>query len=223
MIKQDIISCVLEPGQQIIQAQLSQDYGIGLTPVREALQRLAQQGLVQSVPRVGYVVSPITFSDLQEIFELRLTLESAALRLAILRASDKQLAEIARMANFTYTYHDKASYKTFLARNADFHTSIAIAGGNRRLADAVARVLDELTRVFHLGLDLRDSAEEKLNDHLRLTEALCDRDSDRAQRLIQEEIERSQKRVYDALRGHMGGRVALTKVGERTGFDDSTR
>ena len=62
VIKADIITCVLRPGQQIAQPRFAERYGMGLTPVREALQRLAQEGFVQAVPRFGYIISPIAIS-----------------------------------------------------------------------------------------------------------------------------------------------------------------
>ncbi len=209
LVKQDILSCVLQPGQQIIQAQIAEKYNLGITPTREALKRLEQEGFVQSVPRFGYIVSPVTLSDLHELFELRMILETAAVRLAVERASDESLAEIVRMAGFRYVYKDRASYSAYLAENARFHTAIALAAGNQRLADAVGRVLDELTRVFHMALDLRDSAEEKARDHVNLAEAIAARDMDRAMHFIHEEIAHSQRRVLEALGGRLGSWLTL--------------
>lgn len=209
LVKQDILSCVLQPGQQIVQSQIAEKYNLGLTPTREALKRLEQEGFVRSVPRFGYIVSHITLSDLQEIFELRLILESAAVRLAVERAPDERLAELKELATCRYIYQDRESYGAYLAENARFHTAIALAAGNHRLADSVAKVLDELTRVFHMALELRDSADEKVRDHLNLVEAMIARDMDRALHYIHEEVSHSQRRVLEALAGHLAGRVIL--------------
>ncbi len=207
-IKKEIITCALEPGQQIVQHQLAARHGIGLTPIREALQRLALEGFVQPIPRFGYIVSPITFSDVHEIFELRSILESAAARLASLRATDQQLAEFSAAANFTYVFKDPDSYSHFLDLNADFHRSLGLLAGNQRLADQISKVLDQLTRVFHLGLDLRDSTDEMRDEHLMLAQALSDRDPDRAEQIAQAQISRSQQRVLEALTDSLlGGAV----------------
>lgn len=203
--KADIITCVLEPGQQIVQSQLAEKYQIGMTPIREALQRLTQEGFVQPVPRFGYIVSPITFSDVREIYELRAIVESAAARLSAVRGAQERLEKIRTSADFSYVYKDRHSYVEFLARNNDFHRSIAEAADNQRLVDLVSKLLDELTRVFHLGLDLRDSAEEMRDEHLALAQALCDRDPDRADQIVQSQIARSQNRVLEALIRRLGG------------------
>ena len=205
VLKADIITCVLEPGQQIVQSQLAEKYQIGLTPIREALQRLAQEGFVQPIPRFGYFVSPITFSDMRELFELRSIVESAAARLSAVRGSQERLEAIRDSADFGYVYKDRQSYVSFLARNVDFHRSIAEAAGNQRLVDLVSKLLDELTRVFHLGLDVRDSAEEMRDEHLALARALCDRDPDRAERIVQSQIGRSQNRILEALIRRLDG------------------
>jgi DNA-binding GntR family transcriptional regulator len=205
LIKDEIITCKLEPGQQIAQSQLVGRYQLGLTPIREALQRLVSEGLVTSFPRSGYVVAGITFSDVYEIYELRSVLEAEAVRLAAVRATDNQLEEISCAADFTYTFGDSRSYSDFLSLNTAFHHSIAVASGNRRLADQIARVLDESTRVFHLGLDLRDSADEMRAEHVALTKALCDRAPDRAAQIVQSQITHSQQRVLQALTKRLEG------------------
>jgi DNA-binding GntR family transcriptional regulator len=204
IIKNDIITCVLEPGEQIVQQQLAERHQFGMTPTREALQRLAQEGFVQPIPRFGYIVSPVTFSDVQEIYELRSILESAAARLAASRGTEEQLAEVARAADFTYVYKNRQSYSRFLAHNTDFHRSVAVLAGNRRLADQILKLLDEMTRIFHLGLDLRDSAEEMRVEHLALAEALCARNAHRAEQVVQSQIARSQQRVLEALTHRLG-------------------
>lgn len=199
IIKNDIITCVLAPGEQIAQSQLAARYQIGTTPVREALQRLAQEGFVQAIPRFGFVVTPITFRDVHEIFELRAVLESAAVRLAAVRGRQEQLRQIARSTNFTYVYRDPPSYSKFLELNNDWHRSVAVVAGNQRLVDLLSKLLDELTRVFHLGLDLRDSAEEMRDEHIALAEALLARDPDRAEQIARSQIARSQERILEAL------------------------
>ena len=199
MLKNDIVTCNLEPGQQIAQAELVARYRVGLTPVREALRQLAQEGFVTPIPRLGYVVSVITADDVHEIFETRSILESAAVRLTATRGADEQLRQIAQAADFTYEYKSRQTYSAFLAQNKTFHLAIAQATENQRLTELVARILDELTRLFHLGLDLRDSADEMRGDHLALAEAIQKRDAGLAVELAQREITRSQERVLEAL------------------------
>jgi GntR family transcriptional regulator, rspAB operon transcriptional repressor len=196
-IKKDIITCVLDPGSQIAQSKLVQRYDFGLTPVREALKRLEQDGYVQSVPRFGYIVTPINIKDIEDIYDLRLILEKSSVRLAAQRASDEQLTQLLERANFSYRFKDTESYRIFLDMNNAFHVAIALTSGNRKLADALANVLNEMTRIFHLGLDLRDSAEEMRHEHLALANAISKRDVEHAEQIVEDQITSSRRRVTE--------------------------
>jgi DNA-binding FadR family transcriptional regulator len=136
----------------------------------------------------------------RHLYEVRMILETAAVRLAVERASDAQLCQVAESARFTYVYKNHEQYVRFLERNAAFHDSIAVLAGNPRLAEMLGALLDELSRIFHLGLDLRDSAEEMQSEHTDLAAVLLARDADRAGQVVRAQISRSQQRVLEALR-----------------------
>ncbi len=203
-IKGDIVTCVLAPGSSIAQLELAETYHMGLTPIREALRQLAQEGFVQPVPRLGYIVSPITTRDVQEIYEMRIILETSSFRLAATRGTDREFQDLLESADFTYTYKDLPSYSRFLENNKIFHQSVASIARNSRLVQQVSRIMDELTRVFHLGLDIRDSADEMRNDHLTICRALIEHDAARAEQLIRSEILLSRERVMEAIKNYSG-------------------
>jgi len=196
-IKKDILTCVLDPGTQIAQSRLVECYDYGITPIREALKRLEHEGYVRSIPRFGYIISPITIQDVEDLYDLRLILEPSAVRIAIQRASDEQLTKIRQRANFTYVHKDRETYLKFLEHNIGFHVAIALASGNRKLAEMVANVLNEMTRIFNLGLDLRDSGEEMRHEHVALSTALLARDTEHAVKIISDQITRSRQRVME--------------------------
>ena len=200
IIKKDIITCTFKPGQQIAQQQLADRYSVGVTPVREALQKLTREGLIQPIPRFGYLVTPITVADVAEVFELRTILETAAARLAALRATPEQLEHLSELASSTYIFKVRDSYSDFLVHNREFHVAVALASGNRRLVASVAQVMDEMTRMFHLGLDVKDSAGEMRDEHQELVEMLRRKDSVRAEQVVLAQILRSQGRIFEALR-----------------------
>jgi len=198
-LRKDILTCELDPGSTIAQSQLVKRYDFSLTPVREALKRLEQEGYVQSIPRFGYLITPITLKDVEDLYDLRLILEQSAVRMAIQRASAEQLAQIQQKATFTYKFKNRLSYLQFLEHNISFHVSIALASGNRKLAEMLANVLNEMTRIFNLGLDLRDSAEEMRNEHILLAAALAQRDIQPAEQIVQDQIVLSRQRVVEML------------------------
>jgi DNA-binding GntR family transcriptional regulator len=199
LLRADIISCVLKPGQQVVQSRLAEKYQIGTTPIRDALHRLARENLVQPVPRSGYVITPITLTDIQEMFELRFLLESFAARMAATRGSEDDLQEIVRLADITYVFKDKESYLERIALNADFHRAIANAAGNHRIAEQLAGLLDELARFFYLTYDLKDLSEAMRQEHHLLVEAICSRNPDRAGQVAGDLVARAQQRAFEAV------------------------
>jgi DNA-binding GntR family transcriptional regulator len=147
----------------------------------------------------------VTLSDVHEIYEFRLILEPEAARLAAQRATDQQLAAIQRFAELTYVYPSGERH----VHNDDFHRTIVMAAGNRRLQEVTFRVIDEMTRIFHLGLDLSASMAEMREEHLALAEALLSRNPDRAEQLMQNQIVCSRQRVLDALMQRLGALQAV--------------
>jgi DNA-binding GntR family transcriptional regulator len=212
ILKEGIITCELLPGNRLSQSHLSRRLEIGMTPIRDALQRLAMEGFVEVVPRHGYIVTPIDVTYVAEIFEMRQIMEQSAVRLAVERASDKDLVCIREMADFQYVFKERETYLKFLERNADFHLAIAELTGNRRLVDILDKLLIEMTRLFHLGLDLRDSANEMRLEHIHLADTLLERNADQALTLIEHQIDTSQARIVEALnKGIWSGKISLVR------------
>lgn len=202
-IKTDILACELAPGQRTVQSELAERYQVGTTPVREALHRLAQDGLVEPVPRFGYIVKPLTRRDVEECYQVRAILESEAARLAAEHGTSSLIDRLLERANFTYVHHERSSYSEFIARNLDFHRSVALVAGNRRLAELIADLLGEMTRVFRLKMDLKDMARDMREEHMALSEAIAAGDPALAESLAQEQIRNSEERALEAI-GQVG-------------------
>lgn len=200
VIKKDIMTCTLTPGQKISQSQLATRYDAGTTPIREALQRLAQEEFVRPVAGYGYIVSPLTLDDVRELFELRSLLEAASCRWAATRGDAADLESIRAGADFIYVKGDEESYRVYLSGNRSFHLSIARASGNHRLVHSISHVFDEMTRIFHVALT-HDPGwfDVFVREHVDLANALCDRDPDRAEGLIRAEVDFTRELVVRGL------------------------
>lgn len=198
-IRGDIIRCLLGPGVEVTEAQLASRYRLGKSPVRSALARLCQEGLLQPLPRRGYLVAPVTLQDVHDIFQLRLVLEPAVARLAVGRTDNERLRELDAICKAGYVPGDKESEAAFLKANKEFHVTIARASGNRRLCKTISDLLDEMERLLHLGLSLRNRTDEMQHEHRALLEALSQGDEEAAERVTQEQIETARKMVIDAL------------------------
>jgi DNA-binding GntR family transcriptional regulator len=198
-IKRDIIHCAVDPGSQVTEAQLAVRYGLGRAAVRTALSRLHHDRLVQVLPRAGYRIAPITIKSVRDLFQIRMLLEPAAVRMAAGQIDLAMLDRLDQLCQASYRLGDQESAHRFLRSNTELHVSIARASGNERLTQMITGLLEEMERLFHLGLMLRDRNAEMYHEHHDLIEALRAGDGDRAEAVAIEQIEAAKHMVMDAL------------------------
>ena len=198
-LRRDIISCAIAPGSEISETQLATQYKLGKAAVRVALTKLAHAGLVKAIPRRGYMVMPVTLKDIHDVFELRLMLEPSAARMAAGKVNTQKLRALDDVCREGYQPGDARSTARFLETNKAFHVEIAQATGNARLAAAIEQLLDEMTRLLHLGLGLRKGPQETLHEHKTLVKALARGDGETAERICREQIEASRNMVLSAI------------------------
>lgn len=198
-LQQDILTCALAPGQVVSERELAGRYGVSKTPMREALNQVCHDGLVQRLPGRGYMVAPITIKDVRDLFDLRLILELAAVERAAQQSSPAQIAMLKEMAAVSYRLDDPPSHVLFLKANRSFHLALAEAADNRRLVSLLAGLLIELDRLFHLGLRLRDSSEEMRQEHQEVVAALERGDVDALRDAITRQIITSRDRILEAI------------------------
>ncbi len=198
-IRHDIISCVLAPGTEISEAQLCAHYQLGKAPVRMALNRLAHDGLVRAIPRRGYLVTPVTVKDIHDVFELRLMLEPQAARMAAGKVDAQRCARSTRRAAPATSRAIARSTSRFLEASKAFQVAIAGRPATRGSPTRSTQLLDDMTRLLHLGLGLRNRSQELSREHRALVKALARGDGDTAERICREQIETARSMVLSAI------------------------
>jgi DNA-binding GntR family transcriptional regulator len=195
----DILTCMLKPGQVVSERQLARRYEVSKTPMREALAQTCHEGLIQRLPGRGYMVAPITVKDVRALFDLRLILEVAAAERAAQHPTSDLIARLREMAGAKYEPDEPESHVSFLQTNRAFHLALAEAAANSRLVALVNDLFNEMERLFHLGLRLRDSSEEMRREHQELVAALENGDVETASATISDQIMASRDRVLEAI------------------------
>lgn len=198
-LRADILSCVLAPGQEFREGDLAEKFGVSKSPIRDALQRLELEGLVEIEPRRGHRVAPISVSDAEDILGLREVLEAGAIRMIISHASDKELASLDRLRDAGT--HD---FKEFAVYNREFHQAICNAAGNRRMAASAAGLMEAYDRLCIVslsstGLPKALSMSEALTDHNEIIDALQARNTAVAVRLSSRHVKKSRQRIMRGL------------------------
>ena len=187
-LEQRIVEGELSNGKRLDETELSGFYGVSRTPVREALQRLAESGLAEHLPRRGTFVRSPSLSQLVEMFEVMAELECMAIRLAARRATsndidalekDNETCRAAVAANDTKKYYEI---------NARLHGRIYQMSGNNFLANEARRLHDRLRPFRRLQLRVRGRMEESMAEHDIILAALRDGDADRAMETMKKHI-----------------------------------
>ncbi|HEX5435743.1 MAG TPA: GntR family transcriptional regulator [Gemmatimonadaceae bacterium] len=207
-LREQIIACARAPGERLTEGEVAERMRLGKTPVREALRRLVQEGLVQVLPRRAYVVAPITARDVDDVCGLRLIVEPAAVALAAARMPPGDIATLERWCHVGYDVANPATVRAFHHANRAFHTTIAESCGNQRLAALVAQLLIESHRVIQFGMLRLPHSDQAVHGHEALVGALRNRDASAARRLVAGEIRATRRMVLDSLRHDAGGRLS---------------
>lgn len=181
-----------KPGERIDLEELSKDYGISITPVRDALQMLGQEGLVTIEPRSGYFVTHITLKQLYDMLDLREILEVASIERAIVRITEEQLKQLEHV-HAGYTDEGDESYIRYMSENRNFHYLIAEASGNHELAKDLGSLLD---RLLHFMILCRVGKMLE-NRHSLVIEALRSRDIAKARNTIISEVNQTRESILE--------------------------
>ncbi len=205
-LRREIIACRLAPGETVSETLMAERFPLGRAAIRTALSRLAEEGLVQAMPRRGWVVRVVTLRDIHEVCDLRMLLEPESARLAALNCgrepgSAARLRELDAICARGYTPGDAESALDFLTANREFHTGVAVLAGNDRLTREIGRLLDEGTRMLVHGLSTRDRTVEMAHEHHALVEAIARNAADEAAQIMREQVAASREMVLAALTG----------------------
>lgn len=198
-VKQAILTCVLRPGQMINESELIQQYGVSKTPIREALKLLTQERLIQSIPGMCYVVTPITVKDVGEIWDMRAILEEATATRAASQATEAQLAELEAKVGDAFPVQTIEDLMRWYDQNTEFHLTMARIAKNNRLVAALRSVMEEANRFLLLDPEMPSDTSAWINQHRRIIAALRERDGAHAAAVTLEDMNTSRPRIQQLI------------------------
>jgi len=174
-IRDAILHLELAPGAPLVESQLARELNASKTPIREALQRLEQTGLVFSMPYRGYVVSDLTLHDAWEILQIRAVLEGLAVREACAELTDADLETLAGLVEEQQNYFDRGDLEACAESGYAFHRILVEMAGNSRLCETIDRLNDQFHRVRLLSSHIPGRLPKSLVEHHGILDALRDR------------------------------------------------
>jgi DNA-binding GntR family transcriptional regulator len=204
-LREEILANRLPPGTVLSEVPLAASLGVSRGPVREAIGRLAAEGLVTVRPRRGAVVSALSHQEFLQAYQVREALEALAIRLAVPLLTDEDLAHIDALVEQQAAAVEVDRIDEFFALNAQFHELFVRVSGNSTLQDMYRQLMGHMGRYLMRSLALRGTVRRSLDEHRAIARACRARDPIGAEQLLRDHISVPQRR----LQGEQGEEVVL--------------
>jgi DNA-binding GntR family transcriptional regulator len=201
LVRDLIVTLDLAPGTPLVERALMQRLGLGRTPVREALRRLADEGLVAIYPRRGMVVAPVDVRDLASICEVRVEMEGFAARLAAERAGDRDRDEAGALVSDLQRLPEESDERALIRFDQRVHHFVHRCTHNAYLQDTLGAYLTLSLRLWFVGLDQVSRLDEAIREHREMLQAISDGDGDRADAVARAHVAGFQREIGRVIGG----------------------
>ena len=194
-----ILTLELEPGLAVSEANLMKQFGWGRTPLREAIQRLSEQSLLQIIPHHGVVVTPLNIFEFVEVMDAMSMVISSAAALACRHISETQLDKLDALVEQGTAASVSGDFERVAELDLEFHRELADATGNRYLHDYLLHLHRIATR-FNFAAWKRDrNTAPSLDEHRQLADLFRQRDVEQVKTAMREHIENARSRLMGNL------------------------
>ena len=194
-VREQILSGRITPNQRLIETKIAQEIGTSRTPVREALHNLEIEGLIQSIPRVGYQVKAISKEEVEEICQIRFLIEDQAARWAMEKAPAKVIIELKKNIALTVARVSKGEIRAFVDLDAQFHEIIARCSGSIRLLELAQTLRGHMLRYRIQSIYSEDTVLKAIKGHQGILKAIEKRDQQGISQAIKVHLEQSKEDI----------------------------
>lgn len=192
-IQNEILNGKYEPGDSLIETKLSEELGVSRTPIREALRQLELEGLVQSIPNKGAIVTGISTKDIEDIYTIRMMIEGLAARWAAEKITREELVELKEALDLEEFYTLKEDTDHLLKFDSKFHDIIFKASKSKPLMHTLSTFHHYVQRARNSSLESPGRALKSLEEHRAILKAIIDKDADKAEKLTTEHVRNASK------------------------------
>jgi DNA-binding GntR family transcriptional regulator len=201
LIRLDILTFRLKPGEKTSERLLAARYGLGMASIRAALPRLVQEGFVEKSSERGTVIAPLTLRGVRETYQMRYLLEPAAAEIAAERGMDvARLEGLKRACEARWKDEDEAVSHILLA-NRDFNMAIAEATGNALLAKSIGHLQNLSLRILFLGTLPHDAPQFWSTGPAKIKDAIAERNGSLARQLYHEDLAAGEREAMKVIIG----------------------
>jgi len=194
-LREQLLNGEIPPGQHLVEAKIAKEIGTSRTPIREALHSLELEGLIESIPRVGYVVKPIAEEEVEEICEIRVAVEGVGARWAMEKAPQKLIEDLRKNISISEEKAAQGDAKVFVELDAQFHEIIARLSGSRRLQELGQTLRRHMLRYRIQSIYLTENVLRAIHGHKGILEAIERGNGEEVTRAIKYHLEQSKKDI----------------------------
>jgi len=203
-----IVQGELAPGTRLNERVLCERLGVSRTPLREAIKRLASEGLVELQANRGATVTPLTLETVRGVFQVMGALEALAGELACANATEAQLAELRALHFQMRAHHARGDLPAYFRENQRIHLLIAECSGNATLVATYRNLNANVRRARYMANLTRERWDQAVREHDEILDALERRDAPRLQRLLREHLGNKMVSVLGAMASASDAHVA---------------
>ena len=196
-LKMQILTGKITPGMRMMEVELAESMGVSRTPIREAIKKQEQEGLVTVEPRKGAYASQISVKDMVDILEVRQDMEGLAAHMAAYRMTPKQMKELESISVGYNKAVEEGNMADMIKYDTDFHNLIVESCNNSILTMMINQLQELLLRFRYVYYDNIKRAEKMPSEHSMIMEAIKDGRSDAARASAEMHIERIKDMVMN--------------------------
>ncbi|WNR46050.1 GntR family transcriptional regulator [Paenibacillus roseipurpureus] len=194
-----IVSGELEPGKQLDEKELSERLGVSRTPIREAINRLAQEGIVTEIPYRGNFVRQFSPKEVRDLYEVRKSLEVMAIRLAIAYMTEEEAAEISELVHLSATAAKDNDLSSYSKYDTQFHDKLLKCSRNEILYHIMSSMNTQILIIRQMA-NKNDAVVRRAQFERESIEfAIRTRNADVAAKFMEEHIDNVMKDVISRL------------------------
>lgn len=192
-LKKSILNGDLKPGQKLSQDWVAKQMKVSRMPIREAIERLRTEGLVESIPYKESRVMNFTHRDIEEMYSVRSLLEAYSARLATRKIREKDLKELKKINKEMKEILNKNNYKELSICNRKFHLIICNRAGNRRLYKTIKNLWDSFPKDFFWNFPER--SKNSIIDHGKIINAIESKNEKLMEKTMVQHIKNTKRRI----------------------------
>ncbi len=204
-LRQAILKGELKPGERLMELTLAERLGVSRTPIREAMRKLELEGLVVMVPRKGAQVADISEQDLNDVLEVRISLEHLAIEKACERMTEEDMSRLFLASKSFERMISEGDLVQLAEADEAFHDMIYKGSGNKRLNQVLSNIREQMYRYRVEYLKEEETREQLLWEHQELTRAIRDRDVKKAQEISFHHLENQRQSIIRLIRAKQAG------------------